>query len=354
MGTILSPPPQGVPPTRILTATSPLTIDGGTSANLSADRTLAVSAGALGITPFYFGTGSDGSVVFDGTTTILGMVPSSGVYTGLRSYQFNNVTINSGVSFRPDGYPYFIRGDLAGSGMIDTTPPPALLLGQSGTTSWSVGSRPLPPGAIGGLANLVLGGASTKAIRYASTSIATGGGQGTGVVGGTGGILCGGGGGSGAGTAGGLGGAATLVSSALGDWEIFETATTSVYPGQADGNSRASFTVGTGGGGGGQNGSQGSGGGASGAYHVGYIWRYVGTVIIRSRGGNGGDGVIGGSGFSGGGGGGGGGGIVVLVCGPGAIPTPDVAGGSGGVGSAGAGLSAAGGAGGAGKFLIFQ
>src|SRR5690349_10192165 len=40
---VLSPPPVGVPPTRTITTTSPVTIDGGASANLSADRTVAVS-----------------------------------------------------------------------------------------------------------------------------------------------------------------------------------------------------------------------------------------------------------------------------------------------------------------------
>jgi len=43
MGTVLSPPPVGVPPTRTLSTTAPLTIDGGASADLSANRTIAAS-----------------------------------------------------------------------------------------------------------------------------------------------------------------------------------------------------------------------------------------------------------------------------------------------------------------------
>lgn len=40
--------PGGVPMSRTLTMTSPLTIDGGASADLSADRTIAIAPGAVG------------------------------------------------------------------------------------------------------------------------------------------------------------------------------------------------------------------------------------------------------------------------------------------------------------------
>jgi len=47
MGTVLSPPPVGVPTNRTITATAPLTIDGGTSADLSVNRTIATAAAGL-------------------------------------------------------------------------------------------------------------------------------------------------------------------------------------------------------------------------------------------------------------------------------------------------------------------
>lgn len=294
--------------------------------------------------PFYFGSASDGSVVLDGVATVLGMVPVANVYTGARSYFWLNLTVNSGVTFKPDGYPYWINGNLAGAGVIDTSGNIGTL-SAGGAATWTNGSRPLLPGQPGD-------GASTLAIRYADTTAAPGG-----LIGGNngtaGGVLHGGGGGGGAGGNGAVGAAVARAGFTLGDWEDPVTATTGYFPGSSGGAARAPFTSGSGGGSGGSNGAAQMGGGGAGGYQVGHIKAYTGTVTIRSRGGPGGNGVNSGTGFSGGGGGGGAGGIVVLVVGTG-TPTVDVAGGAGGIASVGTGAAGAGGAGGAGKALIIQ
>ena len=59
-----------------------------------------------------YGTGVDGSVTLDGTTTILGMTPSSNVYTMTADLYFHNLTINAGVHLQPNGYRIFVKNIL--------------------------------------------------------------------------------------------------------------------------------------------------------------------------------------------------------------------------------------------------
>lgn len=59
-----------------------------------------------------YGTGVDGSVTLDGTTTILGMTPSSNVYTMTADLYFHNLTINAGVRLQPNGYRIFVKNIL--------------------------------------------------------------------------------------------------------------------------------------------------------------------------------------------------------------------------------------------------
>lgn len=301
--------------------------------------------------PFFFGTGSDGNTVLDGVATVLGMVPSGNVYTGLRTYQFNNLTINSGITFRPSGYPYYVNGDLAGSGTIETNGFPGTGGSGSGGTVGPApynATRPLPNGTAGGLAGLQDPGPSPRAIRGAVAGHANGGAVGQ--PGANGGAFQGGGGGSiSIGTGGANGGEITLVADTVGDWEQFQSMITGYYLGPANANSPNFFTIGTGGGGG----EGGSGGGGSGGWHVGFVRNFAGTVVIESRGGAGANGVNF-SGFSAAGAGGGAGGLVILVAGGGTIPTPNVSGGTGGSPSVGTGTGFGGGTGGAGLFRVIQ
>lgn len=59
-----------------------------------------------------YGTGADGSVTLDGTTTILGMIPSSNVYSMTSDLYFHNLTINAGVRLAPNGYRIFVKNIL--------------------------------------------------------------------------------------------------------------------------------------------------------------------------------------------------------------------------------------------------
>jgi hypothetical protein len=59
-----------------------------------------------------YGSGADGSVTLDGTTTILSMVPSSSVYTATRDLFFYNLTLSDSVRLNPAGYRIFVQNIL--------------------------------------------------------------------------------------------------------------------------------------------------------------------------------------------------------------------------------------------------
>jgi hypothetical protein len=59
-----------------------------------------------------YGTGSDGDITLDGSTTVLSMVPSSSVYSMTRDMYFNDLTINANVRLSPNGYRIFVKNIL--------------------------------------------------------------------------------------------------------------------------------------------------------------------------------------------------------------------------------------------------
>ena len=59
-----------------------------------------------------YGTGADGDATLDGTTTVLGMVPSSSVYSMTSELYFNDLTINANVRLAPNGYRIFVKNML--------------------------------------------------------------------------------------------------------------------------------------------------------------------------------------------------------------------------------------------------
>lgn len=59
-----------------------------------------------------YGTGDDGTVTLDGTTTVLGMTPSASVYSMTRDMFFQNLTISAGVRLAPNGYRIFVKNIL--------------------------------------------------------------------------------------------------------------------------------------------------------------------------------------------------------------------------------------------------
>ena len=63
-----------------------------------------------------YGTGADGDVILDGSSTVLSMTPSASVYTMTRDLFFNNLTINASVRLMPNGYRIFVKNTLTFAG----------------------------------------------------------------------------------------------------------------------------------------------------------------------------------------------------------------------------------------------
>lgn len=314
----------------------------------------------LGIRLGEFADGSDGTVIMDGSTAVAGCTLSGSIYTATRSVFFANLTINSGVTFKPDGWPVYVQTTLTNNGAIRCDGSAGV--GTASGAPATSGSRLLP-------VNVSNGTASSSAPQVFPSSSAVNGAGSVGSAGsngpaGTAGTLGRGGGGGAGGnnnpfTAQGVGGnSSPSVSPATaigGDARVKFYATT------GKNTSGTAYTLGTAGGaGGGSDVAGGGGGGLGGAGGWVVIQALItaGTGVWSAVGGAGGNGGNGGSsGAAGAGGGGGGaGGYFVLITGGGTGPTIAVSGGSGGSGGAsgggGAGTGGAGGAGGAGYALV--
>lgn len=375
-GTVWSVPDLAtkVPTTRTITTTAPLTIGGGASADLSADRTIAVadfSTGARGVTSAsgaagnfllgdntwitlaqlivllnlglgQFGDGSDAAATMDGSTAVVGCTLAAGVYTGTRATFFTNLTINGGVVFKPDGYETCVRGTLTLAGDIlcnggDASGPTAGAASSSGTRQLPIGLG----GVVGGGAN---GTASPTAPRGADVTAAPGGAQpllasvGQAPSGTAGGILHGGGGGAGGnipsaanGNAGGAGGVPTPVPASDGDIHCIRHA----LEGRTTGNTK--YTLGTPGGAGAQ-GAIGTGGtGAASGGTGGMIVLKAFNIVAAGGSIKALAGLSGAGTFAGGGGGGSSGGVIALetTTPTASLPPLLVTGAGGGLGGAG-------------------
>ena len=275
---------------------------------------------------FSYGDGSDGTATCDGSTAVTGMSRSGSIYTLTRDVYFDSLTINSGVTVKPDGYRIFVKNTFTVSGTIErnggngtngsngiTSPfGPAGGAGASQTDGYLIGGA---SGGAGGAAGAA-GGAGVDGTAGESASNCLG------VSGSAGGS---GGGGSGATPPPGAGGAAGTATAAnvklIANWHLATLLDIS------SSGSTVKFTP-NGGGGGGGGGSGGAGGsgvtggsGGGGGCAGGIIAIYAKVLTISATGSitaNGGNGGNGGSGFSasqgaGGGGSGGNGGIIVLV-----------------------------------------
>ena len=268
-----------------------------------------------------FGDGSDGPLVFDGSTTILGMAPTGQQYTLTRDIFATSVTFTNDASIRSQGFEIYatVVIDTTGSGIAGLAP----VIFNNGTN----GSSAL--GSTGGSAGL---GAPGTALGFAAgTNGGAGGTAGSGANGtaGTGSSLSGGGsGGAGGHNAlamsphtGGAGGAATAVAAGSNDHLL--------RPG-AGGYVNVSGTAtpfdcgcGGGGGGGGDNNSGGTNGGAGGGGGAGGLGVHAPLIklatagdlaVIGGVGGNGTPLVVTATTYGTGGGGGGGGGRLEVSC----------------------------------------
>lgn len=277
------------------------------------DRRVIVPGTGMGLG--IYGDGSDGTVTFDGTTTILGIAPSSSQYILTRDIFLAGGTINSGVKIKTAGFRIFCQGTLVNNGTIHWNGNAATSTSSAGTANVSTNGP------------LTQGGTVTFGTAGGAGATGTGSNGGTGGASGYGGK--GGDGGAGSGTSGGTGGG--LTTPAVGDSTprhllalFFGVPSMFAYA------SVHNMLGGTGGGGGGgDTTNRGGSGGSAGGTVVLAVRNFAGTGNIQA---------VGGAAFAPttgncGGAGGGGGGVVFVVSGSvsaGAIPgqTVSVAGGA--------------------------
>jgi hypothetical protein len=251
--------------------------------------------GAVGAGVGIYGDGSDGTVTFDGSTTILGMAPVGSVYTLTRDIFLAAGTINTGVTIITAGFRIFCAGTLTGAGTaLIHCNGTAAVAGTKGIGRFnSVGTINVTNTSAGGLAS-------------------SGGNGGTGA--GTAGDACtgfsmgaaGGAGGLGSGGAGAVAGTINAIAASAQLMRALPNALMSLF---RNGDTWSRPSGGTGGGGGGGDGASGGGGGGGGGIVICSIKAFAGAGAIQARGGNGGNGA----GTNCGGGGGGGGGAVIVV-----------------------------------------
>lgn len=270
-----------------------LTADSGSTAGIKWAAAGGSSGGGLAI----FGDGSDGTVTFDGTTAVLGLTPSSSVYTLTRDLFLAAGTINSGVTVKANGYRLFCAGTLTNNGTI-------LWNGNNATSTSGAGaisntSSSIQRSSSGGSTPGLQGGNGSTGAGTAGTA------PGVAQLGGAGG-----GGGAGGTGAAGNGGVATAASGIFGAFRAATGIFGAFFVGGTPAGALQVPYGGSGGGGGGGDGTNaGGGGGGGGGMVIIAAKAFAGAGAIQARGGNGFSPT---SGNAGGGGGGGGGWVLII------------------------------------------
>lgn len=262
------------------------TITDGVATNLS-------PAGAL-LSPYLFGDVSDGDATLDGTGSVPWATRSGAIYTMTRDALCKNLTINSGVTLRPNNFLPYAAGTLTNDGIIETRGNnaagtiPGAFIGNTGTWFSSAGQG--GSGSING--NGIVGGGS------GGSSIGGGGGKG----------------GDAGPFTGGVGNASALLNTSHGSYRtIGFLINRRLFSGW---NWTSLNGSGGGGGGAGNNaGGTGTGGGAGGGANICAVAAniLINNGTIQSIGGQGADGTISGGGTPSAGGGGGGSGGPVFI-----------------------------------------
>jgi hypothetical protein len=281
-----------------------------------------VTTGAVQKNVTWWGPGSDGTITFDGTSTVLGLVPAASTYTLTRDIAPANMTVNAGVTIATANYAITIQNTLTNNGTISNNGQ-AGSHGSGGNTT-AAGRFPITinGGQSGGTGG---GGSKGPTGFFVSAGAAAGGVAGATGANGTNGAGTGGGGGGATSSAGSTGGAQTVGGTMIPTlYDFIRGAHTP---------DNVSMSFGTGGGAGGNGSSVNGFGGAGGGLVFVAVPIMAGTGAIQARGGNGGTAV---ASDNAGGGGGGGGGMVVLIYDTGASSEAvDANGGTGGGGSTG-------------------
>lgn len=267
----------------------------------------------------FTGSGYDGEADFDGTSPVLGIAPSSGVYTLTRDVTFTRMHVRSSATIRPAGFKIFARElHLWGGAIIhadgnDGTDAPG------GATKAGGGAPVLLESAAIILGGAESGGSGGQGGETASEAgdagnagdsilVGLGGDGAAGIAG----AAVGGGGAGGAAGAGGTVSGTEAVSISIDNLTRLMRGASLINGGAGGG--------GGGGGGataGGNDGGGGGGGGAGGGVvmlAIGKLFLHSWTGRISANGGQGGDGFAGtGGGGNAGQGGGGGGGVVHVL-----------------------------------------
>jgi hypothetical protein len=297
----------------------------------------------------FYGFGIDGALTFDGSATVLGMVPSSSVYTLNRDIFATTISISTGVTIKTAGYRIFANTSLtfgSSTSKITNNGTDSASSGGGGGGGTGGGATGGGINSIGDVSNTMDGGVGGNVTLTGAAGVsASWNPQGFGGAGGAGGTAT---------AAGGAGGGVTATpTSNGGGWGLTEILSFRVLNQPTSGR----FSCGTGGGGGGGGtggGGNGGGGGGGGGCLFVAAPTITGAGVIQAKGGNGANGGNGAT-TGGGGGGGGGGGLVVVVTSTLNAPTytTDVSGGTGGTHGTG-GSPANGTAGSAGRAITLD
>lgn len=331
------------------------TLVAGTDVTVTQGTNTITIASTVDLTPIgvtLLSTGSDGALVFDGSSTVLGIVPGSNVnfpsygtnvYSLTRDIYPTTIQIDAGVLVHTNGFRIMgtghatVNGDVGspgGAGANATS-------GAGGAGGAGTSAQVLAGRNAGGNGGSAAGGNSAQAPRDFLSGVNTGGASPGATAGQNGSGLGrgGGGGGSNGGVTSGFSGG-TVTNAAAAEGSI-DNLIQAISARQITTPSNR-YTPGTGGGGGANGGGVkfGGGGGGSGGVVVFTAKSFSGSGTVRAQGGAGGLGNGGG-----GSGGGGAGGIIVLVNCTGGYPTTDVSGGAGGAATSSGGAGGNGGAG---------
>lgn len=261
----------------------------------------------------WFGTGADGQALFDGISTVLGMVPVANTYTLTNTLYLSSGLVSAGVGITGEFYIYCSgiftnNGSITNNGFNGAAGAAATTAGAGGANvaKGELGGGPGTAGAGGAGAN----GAGVGGNAGAAIAPASGG--------------AGGGSGGGGSAAGGAGGALAAGGTNTAGARPMRYLSQRMYAMSSSGTIGQVFGAqGTGAGGGGGAGpgalpGAGGGGGGGGAGIVSiYAFGLTNTGTISANGGNGGNGgnASNVAAAGGGGGGGGGGGLVYLIYG---------------------------------------
>ena len=284
------------------------------------------------VSGFVYGNGADGTVTFDGVAAVAGTSRVGSVYTQTRDVNYNNATVNAGVTLVTANFNTVGQQILNNQGTINNNGP----AGGNGTgAAGGTGGTGIAAGTLG-----ASGGGGAGGFNAAGT----GGVNATGSAGGNGGA---GGAATNAGGVGGVAAAPTATTQNLNSGALFALTGQSIT-----GAGVLTNILGGAGGGGGGSAAATAGGGGGGAAGAGIRLAFP-TInnggAIQARGGAGGNAFVGG-GAAGGGGGGGGGfvdKVARLTAGAGTIDA------NGGAAGAAAGGGAAGVAGSNGTIFAF-